>query len=450
MSDRVVRELLFWGVWLLIPLIIDILSGVMSALLISLSYKKKKGRNLVYMPYITVIVPVYNSAKTLRECIKSIAEQEYDVSRIGIILIDNGSVDNSYNIFCDIQREFKELKMWWITSSKGKAKALNKGLYAAEGQYILNIDSDGILHKSAVKNIVMKFQEDLSIDAVTGVILTNKDEIDNSESLSNKLVRKCELFEYIEAFLVGRNFQSKSNTMFTLAGAFSAFKKEAIGRTQLYNGETLGEDTHMTSQIRVFGKGKVVLCEDAFFFVDPVENIDKLYIQRQRWQRGQIEVSSLFSNKGRLKFLDVFKISMLRDHTLVFPRLMWIFAMAFLMFKEYPMELIVGSNIILYLAYSLNDLFQISVSKLYLVELKDFRSYINRNLWIVLILPLYRILTFFMRAAGIINASKEKATWNTKSFNEEKKIIVEEIKRKNQWYSKIYHWINNREESENI
>ena len=114
--------------------------------------------------------------------------------------------------------------------------------------------------------------------------------IDETENFWLRLLRKTEYFEYCQAFLAGRNYQSESDSVFTMSGAFSAFRKSAILRTQLYNTDTVGEDTHVTFQVRDKLKLKVKLCENAFYYVDPIESFDKLYTQRQRWQRGENEV----------------------------------------------------------------------------------------------------------------------------------------------------------------
>lgn len=445
MNKELMRELFFWGIWLVIPLIIDILTGLASGIIVLIGYLKKNSQDMEFYPHVTMLVPVYNSQKTLKNCLKSISEQNYPIKNLQVILINNGSKDNSYDVFCSYQEENPGLRLWWLDSSKGKAKALNKGLYMSEGKYVINIDSDGVLDKNAVRKVVEKFEYNEDIYAMTGVILIDKDLIEKTKSLFLKLVQQCELFEYTEAFLIGRGFQSQRNTMFTIAGAFSCFRKDIVLRTQLYNNETLGEDTHMTSQIREFLKGKIALCEEAFFYLDPIEDLDKLYIQRQRWQRGQVEVSSLFrdiAKRNNRGLKNVLRYTLIKDHTLVFPRLIWIFAMIYLIFLDYPLELIVGANIIMYLAYVFNSFIYFLVSKLYLKEQKDVMQYMSKHSYTVLFLPVYRSLVFFMRVAGIINSAKKYAAWNTKTFSEEIHIIKEKLRRKLNLYYKIKDWVN--------
>lgn len=446
MSSDLIREFTFWGIWLVIPLIVDIISGIVSALVVTRGYFKKNIEEIEFFPRVTVLVPVYHSDKTLKTCLNSILEQNYPVENIMVLLINNGIKDNAYDVFCSFQAENPSLKIWWIDSSQGKAKALNKGLYMAQGKYIINVDSDGILDKNAIRRVVEKFENNQDIYAMTGVVLVDHDLIEKDKSSTLKLVQRCELFEYVEAFLIGRGFQSYTNTMFTLAGAFSCYRKDVVLKTQLYNNETLGEDTHMTSQIREILNGKVVLCENAFFYVNPIDSLDKLYIQRQRWQRGEIEVSALFDDivkKNKKGFRDVLKYSMIKDHTLVFPRFIWIFAMIYLLYFDYPLRLIIGANIIMYLIYVLNSLLYFFVSKPYLKELKNVTKYMNKHVYIILVLPLYRIIVFFMRVAGIINSVEKNTAWNTRTFTDEKNIIGTKIKKELSLYYKLKGWVNN-------
>lgn len=445
MSRELWGQFIFWGIWLVIPLLVDIITGVASGLIVLGAFLRKKNKAIVFLPHVTLLVPVYKSIKTLEGCLQSIADQTYPMENMMVLLINNGPKDGSYDIFCSMQEKYPKLRMWWIDSTQGKSKALNKGLYMAEGKYIINIDSDGILDENAVMRVVEKFEGNQEIYAVTGVVLTDDRQIEQTQSKTLKLMQRCEFFEYAESFVVGRGFQSWGNTMFTLAGAFSCYRKDVVMRTQLYNSETLGEDTHMTSQIRGFFKGKIALCEDAFFFVDPMDNWDKLYIQRQRWQRGALEVSSLFYKMKNMHstLRNVLQLTLLKDHTLVFPRFIWIFAMMYLVFLDYPLRLIIGANIIMYLVYVMNSLLYYFVSRLYLKEVKRTVCYMQKHFYIVLLLPIYRFLVFFMRVAGIINSAQKHAAWNARTLTEERQIVEEKLRSKLKPYFKLRDWINN-------
>ena len=70
-------------------------------MLVSFDYfTKNDDRKLSFYPYLTILIPVYNSEKTLCQCVKSIVDQSYPISNLQVLLIDNGSKDESYRVYC--------------------------------------------------------------------------------------------------------------------------------------------------------------------------------------------------------------------------------------------------------------------------------------------------------------------------------------------------------------
>jgi putative glycosyltransferase (exosortase G-associated) len=307
------------------------------------------------------------------------------------------------------------------------------GVFSGTGRYVVNIDSDGRLDRFAIANIVRRFEDNTGIVAMSGVVLTDVEQITQLDNLPAnpmkvqdrilKLVHQCELFEYCESFLVGRSFQSIFNNLNTMAGAFSCFRRESLLKTQLYNTETMGEDAHMTSQVKMFSGGRVVLCENAFYFTQALENLDKLYTQRQRWQRAELEVAGLFKESYLGGMVGFFRKPAMRrlvsSHTLAFPRLIWLFAMLYLYFINYPLELLAGANTLLYVSYIMLSFLNISVACLYLGNQRMVRTYLRRHMHICLILPLYRFILYWIRLAGIINSLTTPSKWRTRTLTEE-------------------------------
>jgi biofilm PGA synthesis N-glycosyltransferase PgaC len=432
-AEKIFQQFIFWGIWLIIPLVWEIIAGFLSAIIVLVKYLKKKEINIEFYPTVAVLIPAYRSENTIKKCLESVAAQDYPKDRIEIFVIGNGEKDGSFDIFNQFHLEHPEIKIWWHHSPKGKSKALNKGVYGTTASYIINIDSDGWLDKRAIRNVVARFEKDKEVIAITGVILTDPDLIEHTSNKIFKVIRRCEFFEYAESFLAGRNFQSATNTMFTMAGAFSCFRREALMKTQLFNMETVGEDTHMTYQIRKFAGGKIVLCEDAFFYIDPIESIDRLYIQRQRWQRGELEAARLFNQmntEGLVAFFRKFSMRVLiSDHTLAFPRLIWFFAIIYLVFINYPLKLLVGANLLLHIAYATNSFIYMAVSNLYLKKQESTRRYLLKHWYVCLILPIYRFIVYWIRVAGIINSLKTESRWHAPTFKEEISAVKSTIGR---------------------
>ncbi|MDD3168668.1 MAG: putative glycosyltransferase, exosortase G system-associated [Eubacteriales bacterium] len=426
---RISREMIFWMAWIIIPLVMEILPAIggFFILLKKRLFRKKAGEK-GFLPQITMIIPVYNSADSLRACLESVYQSDYPIRLMDVLIINNGSTDNSFEVFAKCQAEFNDLPMTWLNASQGKAKALNLALFNSYGKYIIHIDSDGKLHKAAIKNIAERFEQEPDTVCLTGSILTNMKEIEKTKGFFFKLVRRCEFFEYCQSFLVGRNIESEFNNIYTLSGAFSAFRKSAIMKSQMYNSTTVSEDTQVTFQMRE--KGRVRLCENAFFFVDPIESYNKLYTQRQRWQRGEIEVSHMFLEKD-LNVAGFFSNFMVRvllfDHTFAFPRLIWFFALIFLVFLNYPISLVMGSAVIIYMLYFLSMLLFFLNVILYLSSVQDVLKYYKAKWHTILLLPAFNFVVFWIRFAGIINSIKNTGSWKTTTLTEEWKKIKKAV-----------------------
>jgi len=97
---------------------------------------------------ISVIVCVYNIQEYLPKCLNSIISQSY--SSLEIILVDDGSRDNSWEI-CKAY-EYIDSRIILITGENGGlSEARNRGIRAASGDFILFIDGDDYLHKDMIK-----------------------------------------------------------------------------------------------------------------------------------------------------------------------------------------------------------------------------------------------------------------------------------------------------------
>lgn len=426
----------FWLTWALIPIVVEIIPAFFSIFRLFLkNLRHKKLEMPDKMPFISVIVPVYNSEDTLYRCIQSIHDSTYPTELVQVILADNQSTDSSFEVFSRAHSHFSDMHMQLIHTEQGKAKALNSAIYESIGTYIFNIDSDGVLESHALMNMVLRFENDYDAAAMTGTILTQKEQIKTEKGFFRKILNKNEYFEYAQAFLSGRVIESDSNQMFTMSGAFSAFRKEALLNTFMYSTSTVGEDTDMTFQIREKLKRKVVICSDAIFYIEPINRLSQLYTQRQRWQRGEIEVSQEYSKHIELKnFFSNFLIRrMIIDHTFLFPKMIWIFASIALLFFRYSVIMMAMSYFIIYILYVVVALFNYVCVRMLLRDFTEERRFYTRLAWVALTLPIYNFVVAFIRFVGILNTMKEMAVWNTKKFDDEvgsvRSVFKEDLQR---------------------
>ena len=102
-------------------------------------------------PLLSIIVPVYNVAEHLPRCIESILKQTY--AHLEIILVDDGSPDNSGKICDDYAQKDSRIKVVH-QENRGLSGARNTGLEMASGDYIGFVDSDDWIKKTMFEEMV--------------------------------------------------------------------------------------------------------------------------------------------------------------------------------------------------------------------------------------------------------------------------------------------------------
>lgn len=428
-TERAISFLIFWGIWLLIPLLVDVSTCVVYLInfLSNRREKEKEKPDLTFFPFVTLIIPVHNSADTLKMCLESIVNQTYPSEHIQVICVNNGSDDNSFEIFSRFQNRHPEMSIMWNSLERaGKSIALNAGMYSGSGTYLMNVDADTWLDKNAVMNVVKTFENDPTLAAATGSIRVDKELGDGSSFLD--LINYCEVIEYILAFDVGRRYQDLKNAVFTLSGAFSIFRRDIILQSYLYQTRTVSEDTDLTFNIRKAIEdtgGRIGFVADALAYVEPIESLDRLYSQRLRWQRGEVEVTAAYYDQAPNIFEALFDFVgriLISDHTLAFIRLAWTFLLPFLYLVGYPMGIIALAFIGMYACYLLLE--STSFFTAYKGSLPEYQKKMRLIWWIVFFMPLYRFIVYWFRIAGIIAVLTEEKSWKVENPVQKVKTIL--------------------------
>lgn len=450
-KNLIFSSVMFWIAWIVIPVIMEIIPTIGDFfILLKRKIRKRNYKPLTFYPSVTLIIPVYNSEKTFRKCVESVANSDYPKDKIDILVVNNMTKDDTFRIFCECQKDFPELNMNWMNAKQGKSKALNLALFNSSSKYVLHIDSDGFLEKSSVRNVVTMFENEDDVACITGTILTDYEEIERTKSFGLRFLQKLEFVEYAHAFLAGRNFQTELNSVFTLSGAFSAFRKSAIMKTQLYNTDTVCEDTHVTFQIRDGMKKKVALCSEALFFVDPIESLSKLEVQRRRWQSGELEVFHMFRGGKTRVVRDFVKDFVTRvliyDHTFAFPRMIWYFALIVLAFINYPLKLVILSTLFMYFLYAIGNALMYVCVGLFLKPFPEIRRYFLGKWYAIIILPFYNFMIFWFRFAGIVNSISGQNSWKGKTVREQwndfGRIVKSDFSKVQAWLEKVRDRVN--------
>src|SRR5690606_23236276 len=105
------------------------------------------------MSKVSIIIPVYNKAPYLEQCLNSVINQTY--KNLEIIIIDDGSTDNSLEI-CEKYRKKDERIQLISQENQGVSVARNKGIQKASGEWIYFLDADDYLDIDTFQTILVK------------------------------------------------------------------------------------------------------------------------------------------------------------------------------------------------------------------------------------------------------------------------------------------------------
>lgn len=139
------------------------------------------------MKKISVIVPIYNSEDYIDRCVRSIVEQSY--KNIEIILVDDGSTDNSSMMCDEWAKNDKRVKVIHKENG-GVSSARNEGLKIAKGDYISFVDSDDYIDKKMIEKMLNQMEK-----GNTDLVICNYEP--NSNYNTNKLISKNDFYNLI-------------------------------------------------------------------------------------------------------------------------------------------------------------------------------------------------------------------------------------------------------------
>ena len=111
------------------------------------------GRFILNMILVSVIIPIYNTEKYLRECLDSVLAQNH--SNMEIICVNDASTDGSMAILTEYSKNDSRFIIISNKEALGPATARNKGLEVAKGKYVLFVDSDDYIAPNLLKETVM-------------------------------------------------------------------------------------------------------------------------------------------------------------------------------------------------------------------------------------------------------------------------------------------------------
>ncbi len=236
------------------------------------------------LPMVSLIVPAFNEGPVIQAAMRSLLALDYP--NYEIIVIDDGSTDDTYEKAMVVARESTTLEVRVITKRNGgKADALNTGMALARGEFVLNMDGDTKLSANTLRVCIRHF-ENAKVGAVAGNV-----KVINRENLLTRI----QALEYVEGLAMARKAQSFGRVVNIIPGPLGMFRKSVLQQVGGYDRDTFAEDCDLT--LKLLMRGWHIAYEPAAIaWVETPSSLLDLLQQRYRWTRGILQATSKHSH----------------------------------------------------------------------------------------------------------------------------------------------------------
>jgi len=272
-------------------------------------------------PAISIVAPAYNEEATLADSVRSLLLLNYP--QFEVIVVSDGSTDGTLDVG---RREFDLVRApvshaQPITTQTvrgiylslahpdlvlidkengGKADAINAGINAARYPLVCVIDADSLLEEHALARAVLPFIEDPDTIAAGGIVrIANGCRVERGRVTEVRLpgsrLAMFQTVEYLRAFLASRVAQSAINGLLIISGAFGVFTRAAVVEVGGFRPDTIGEDMELVTRLHRFYRERgrrfrIVFQPEPVCWTQVPESLRTLARQRNRWQRGTLQV----------------------------------------------------------------------------------------------------------------------------------------------------------------
>jgi len=238
-------------------------------------------------PPLTVVIPAYNEGAMVFKSIESVARADYPQGRLEILVVDDGSSDDTWNFICRAANQYPDLvTKIRHTKNLGKREALAKGFARARGEIIVTIDSDSVVEREALLALAGPFRDE-HVGAVAGKV--------SVYNLGQGLIPRMLNVRYALSFDLLRTVESAYENVFCCPGALTAYRAAAVRRVldawrqQTFLGVrcTFGEDRALTNFLFAAGYNAVYQRSAVVHTLVPTtyKKLCKMYL---RWDRSYV------------------------------------------------------------------------------------------------------------------------------------------------------------------
>lgn len=253
---------------------------------------------------LSIIIPVYNMEKYLVRCLNSVVAATTDIgATIEVLIINDGSTDDSANIIADYCEKYSYMKQF-NKKNGGLSDVKNYGLERAAGEYVIFLDSDDYVDSEIYKSMLDKAERDSADIVVCDIELTYDDATKNTvwpctvgsragifhqlidmtmmPASWNKLVKR-ELYDGLR-FPVGKNNEDIAVTPIVLA---RANKISVINKPYYKYYQRTGSIQNST-----FSEKRFVILDTAKICVDRLNEVDD---QKKELIKGSVYLHQVLS-----------------------------------------------------------------------------------------------------------------------------------------------------------
>ena len=248
-----------------------------------------KGETNIYKK-VTICVPCYNEETTVEKTLLSLISLDYKKDMLEIIVVDDGSSDNTYTIAKAFAKKHPDHQIKvYKKKNGGKHTALNLAIKKSTGEFFGALDADSFVDKLALRRI-MKFFEDEEVTAVTPSMKVQS---------PKGFWQHIQSMEYLMGIFLRKAF-AELGSIHVTPGPFSIYRMTFFQEQGDYVSAHLTEDIEMA--LRAQRANKVIENSvDAYVYTVAPDNFNMLYKQRLRWYVGFLknimDYKDLFSRK---------------------------------------------------------------------------------------------------------------------------------------------------------
>jgi len=234
----------------------------------------RAGQSGTATPSVAVIVPCYNEGETVAKTCESLLALEYPKDKLEIILVDDGSTDNTPRAMAQFATnpQVKIIRK----ENGGKHTALNAGIAATTAEIVGCLDADSFVESNALRELVPCF-EDEHIAAVTAAMSVHQ---------PKGLIQHMQNAEYIFGITM-RHTLASVNGLYVTPGPFSFYRHSVINELGGFRYGHQTEDMEMALRIQQAGYG-IGNAPHARVYTKTPNTLSGLIKQRTRWTTGFI------------------------------------------------------------------------------------------------------------------------------------------------------------------